>query len=192
MPYAMICAMTQLNPMKSDKGLEPDRKDDLVAEGMAQWQQARADIDCSGKAVVGRMLLLDELIVQKMNDALAHHGIKYYEYAVLATLRVMGPPFRMTPSALKRKLLFTSGGLSNLLKRLEQSGWIRRADDPEDGRGVLVHLTPKGRRLADESMQDQARAELELLHMFSPSEQQLLAGMLARMLSGNSARSPRL
>ena len=104
----------------------------------------------------------------------------------------MGPPFRMTPSALKRKLLFTSGGLSNLLKRLEQSGWIRRADDPEDGRGVLVHLTPKGRRLADESMQDQARAELELLHMFSPSEQQLLAGMLARMLSGNSARSPRL
>ena len=55
-----------------------------------------------------------------------------------------------------------------------------------------MHLTPKGRRLADESMQDQARAELELLHMFSPSEQQLLAGMLARMLSGNSARSPRL
>jgi DNA-binding MarR family transcriptional regulator len=93
----------------------------------------------------------------------------------------------MTPSNLQARLLFTSGGLSNLLKRLEANGWIERTDHPEDGRGVLVCLTPRGRKLADRAMPDHAEAELRLLQMFTPHERAQFAGLLARMMAGSEA-----
>lgn len=162
------------------------RTDDVVGRGVTQWRAERPDLDSSGKEVVGRLLHLEGVILQVVNAALAPHGLKYLEYAVLATLRVSGAPYRMTPSNLQARLLFTSGGLSNLLKRLEGNGWIQRTNDPEDGRGVLVCLTPKGRRLADRAMPDHANAELRLLRMFSPQERDQLANLLARMMDGNA------
>ena len=160
------------------------RADDVVGRGVSQWRAERPDLDSSGKEVVGRLLHLEGVVLQAVNAALAPHGLKYLEYAVLATLRVSGSPYRMTPSNLQARLLFTSGGLSNLLKRLEGNGWIQRADDPQDGRGVLVSLTAKGRRLADRAMPDHANAELRLLRMFSRQERVQLAGLLARMIEG--------
>jgi DNA-binding MarR family transcriptional regulator len=161
------------------------KSDDLVGRGIAQWRAARPDLDSSGKEVVGRLLHLEGVVLQAVNSALAPYGLKYLEYAVLATLRVSGAPYRMTPSQLQARLLFTSGGLSNLLKRLEGNGWIQRTDDPDDGRGVLVSLTAKGRRLADRAMPDHAQAELRLLRMFSSEERDQLAQLLARMMAGS-------
>ena len=163
------------------------KSDDVVGRGIAQWRAERPDIDSSGKAVIGRLLHLEGVVLQAVNAALEAHGLKYQEYAVLATLRVAGAPYKMTPSSLKSRLLFTSGGLSNLLKRLEASGWIARSDDPEDGRGVLVSLTPKGRKLADAAMPDHATAELSLLQGLSAAERKLLAGLLARMMGSAGA-----
>lgn len=161
------------------------RADDVVGRGVAQWRTERPDIDSSGKEVIGRLLHLEGVVLQAVNAVLAPHGLKYLEYGVLATLRVSGAPYRMTPSNLQARLLFTSGGLSNLLKRLEANGWVQRTDDPQDGRGVLVCLTPKGRRLADRAMPDHANAELHLLRMFSPQERDHLADLLARMMDAS-------
>ena len=65
---------------------------------------------------------------------------------MLATLRVEGAPYRMSPKALLDTLILTSGGLSNLLRRLEKAGHIRRMADETDGRGVIVELTEQGGR----------------------------------------------
>jgi DNA-binding MarR family transcriptional regulator len=159
---------------------------DLVGRGISQWRSERPDIDSSGKAVVGRLLRLEEVILRRINDALAPHRIKYQEYAVLATLRVAGAPYRLTPSRLQSTLLFSSGGLSNLLKRLERDGLVRRTGNPLDGRGVLVTLTAKGRGLADRAMPDHARAEMKLLEMFSVQERDALSLLLSRMMVGNA------
>jgi DNA-binding MarR family transcriptional regulator len=159
---------------------------DLVERGMRQWQRERPDIDSSGKAVVGRLLRLEEVVLRTLNSVLEPYGLKYQEYAVLATLRVAGAPYRLPPSRLQATLLFTSGGLSNLLKRLERAGWIKRSLDPSDGRGVLVKLTPKGVRLADEAMPRHAAAELHLLRMFDASQRDMLSSLLSQMMTGNA------
>lgn len=159
---------------------------DLVGRGMRQWQRERPDIDSSGKAVVGRLLRLEEVVLRTLNAVLEPFGLKYQEYAVLATLRVAGAPYRLPPSRLQATLLFTSGGLSNLLKRLERAGWIKRSIDPSDGRGVLVKLTPKGVRLADEAMPRHAAAELHLVRMFDASQRDTLAHLLSQMMTGNA------
>jgi DNA-binding MarR family transcriptional regulator len=170
-------------------GQSHDPSFDIVGRGMAQWRRERPDIDCSGKAVVGRVLRLQEVILHAVNAALARHGLRYPAYAVLATLRASGAPFAMSPSRLTRTLLLSSGGTSNLLARLERSGWIRRRSDPVDGRAVIVELTEAGLALADRAMPDHAAVERELVAMFTAEEQRALATMLSRMLVLNGSAS---
>ncbi len=162
------------------------KRNDLVARGIKQWVVERPDIDSSGKGVVGRLLRLEELVLRSFNLVLQPYELKYQEYAVLATLRVSGPPYALSPSNLLATLLYSSGGQSNLLKRLELRGLIRRSSDPSDRRGVLVKLTPKGRRLADEAMPKHAAAEQYLLRMLDVAECEKLAQLLSAMMVGNA------
>ena len=172
--------------------IEPDRNeeaafpgDDLVDRGMAQWRRERADIDCSGKAVVGRILLLQDIILKTVNAVLAVHGLRYPAYAVLATLRVAGKPHRLSPSQLQATMLFTSGGISNLIARVEKQGYVRRTTDATDKRGVWVELTRKGLDLANRAMADHAAAERQLCAMLSGSEQDSLARLLSSLIVSN-------
>jgi DNA-binding MarR family transcriptional regulator len=160
--------------------------EDLVGRGIKQWCTERPDIDSSGKEVVGRILRLEEVVLRTFNKVLHPFGLKYQAYAVLATLRVSGKPYRLSPSRLQATLLFTSGGLSNLLKRLENDGLISRSIDPTDRRGVSVKLTTKGLRLIDVAMPKHAAAERQLLHMFDQNQREILSNLLSTMMVGNA------
>jgi DNA-binding MarR family transcriptional regulator len=165
---------------------------DLVGRGMAQWRRERPDIDCSGKAIVGRVLLLQDIILRAVNAALAPHGLRYQTYSVLATLRVSGAPYRMSPSRLQATMLLTSGGISNLLRRLDAQGLVRRFEDKTDRRGVVVELTRRGLDLADRAMVDHARMERQLCAMLDADDQKQVATLLSRMalLGGALPRIP--
>jgi DNA-binding MarR family transcriptional regulator len=156
--------------------------DDRVGAGMSRWRREFPEIDCSGKAVVGRVLYLHEVLLAEVNRSLAKHRLKYPSFAVLATLRVEGAPYRMSPKALLDSLILTSGGLSNLLRRLEKAGHVRRMADKQDGRGVIVELTEQGRRMVEPAMRDHAKAERRLVAALSKAEQRVVANALGRMM----------
>ena len=59
------------------------------------------------------------------------------------------PPHRLSPKEVGVSLLFSSGGLTKLLERLESRGLVAREPDPNDGRGVLVSLTAAGSDLQE-------------------------------------------
>ena len=103
---------------------------------------------------------------------------------MLATLRVEGAPYRMSPKALLDSLILTSGGLSNLLRKLEKAGHIRRMADDTDGRGVIVELTELGRRIVEPAMRDHAETERRLISALSHDEQRVVAEALGRMMLG--------
>jgi len=165
---------------------QPIWKNDRVGAGMQRWQREFPDVDCSGKAVVGRLLHLREVFLDAVNRTLAKHRLKYPAFAVLATLRVEGAPYRMSPKALLDVLILTSGGLSNLLRRLEKAGLIRRRSDDIDGRGVIVELTEQGRRIVEPAMRDHAETERRLISALSRDEQDAVATALGRMMLGRS------
>jgi DNA-binding MarR family transcriptional regulator len=79
------------------------------------------------------------LDAQMQRDAVISH----YEYFVLAGLSMAaGRTLRMSDLA-----EFTQGTLarlSNVVARLEKRGWVRRAQDPADGRCTLAILTEQG------------------------------------------------
>lgn len=157
---------------------------DRVGMGMERWRREFPDIDCSGKAVVGRLLHLNERLLKTINQRLARHRLKYPAFAVLATLRVEGAPYRMSPKGLLDALILTSGGLSNLLRKLEAQSFIRRMADEADGRGVIVELTEKGRQAVEPAMRDHARVELEIIAALSPAEASDTADALRKLMTG--------
>ena len=129
----------------------------------------RPGLDTEPMAVVARIGRLAAHFDAEMEALFARHGINRAAWDVLASLRRTEPPHRLSPTELYSGLMRTSGAISNRLNRLEAAGLIRRRPDPADGRGVVVELTARGRRLVD---------EIAPLHM--DNERRLLAGLSAR------------
>jgi DNA-binding MarR family transcriptional regulator len=78
----------------------------------------------------------------------------------------------------------TSGAMSNRLNRLEQQGLLRRVPDPADGRGVIVELTPAGKRLVERVIAEHLENERRLTAALSRGEQRELAALLRKLLAG--------
>jgi DNA-binding MarR family transcriptional regulator len=64
------------------------------------------------------------------------------EYGVL--LALSRAPEGLRISQLLDDVLLTQGGMSKLIARLEQAGFVERAPDPDDARASRVRLTPAG------------------------------------------------
>ncbi len=62
-------------------------------------------------------------------------------------------------SDLARAASMTKQGMADIVREMQDAGLVRRADDPEDGRAVLVVLTAKGRRRLSQAARAIERVE---------------------------------
>lgn len=76
-------------------------------------------------------------------------GLTYTQYIAMVAL---SDEDEQTVSALGDKLFLESNTLTPILKKLEQTGYIRRHRDPADERQVRVSLTPGGRKLIEQDL----------------------------------------
>ncbi len=88
--------------------------------------------------------------IKETNAALQAAQLTGAEFDVLATLRRQAEPYRLSPTELCKAMLFSSGGLTKVLHRLQNANLILRPENPEDGRSLLVQLSPEGIKLSDE------------------------------------------
>lgn len=148
----------------------------------AQWAQERPDLDTGPVAVVARMGRAARVLDQGVAEGLAHFGLTRESWDVLASLRRTGTPYQLSPTVLYRSLMRTSGAMTNRIGRLEQVGLVRRASDPDDGRMLLVVLTPKGRKLVDQVAEAHIQTERQLIAALTTDEQEVLAALLRKLL----------
>jgi DNA-binding MarR family transcriptional regulator len=72
--------------------------------------------------------------------------ISLNEYDVLFNI-TRAPQRRLRLKDLNRHVLLTQPSVSRLVDRLTARGLVTKADDPLDGRGTIVAITPEGFRL---------------------------------------------
>ncbi|MBM7806717.1 DNA-binding MarR family transcriptional regulator [Geodermatophilus bullaregiensis] len=152
---------------------------DLILE---QWARERPDLDCSPMGVIGRISQLQREVFLAQRATFARHGLDVPSFDVLAALRRAGEPYQLTPTALMRTALVTSGAITQRLDRLEERGLITRTRSQSDGRAVVVTLTAAGRAALDAALPDHLETERGLLAGLSDDDQLRLADLLRRFL----------
>ncbi|WP_121626296.1 MarR family winged helix-turn-helix transcriptional regulator [Poseidonibacter antarcticus] len=65
----------------------------------------------------------------------------------------------LAPTKLYEDLVFSSGGMTKLLKKLEMKDYITRIENPEDKRSKLVKITSVGESLAIDALNDVLKIE---------------------------------
>ena len=116
-------------------------------------------------------------------------GLRFIDYSVLRVLELVGEPHRMSPTELSEIVVRSSGGMTQILDRLERAGLIARTPDPADRRKVLIALTDEGMRTADAANARYAAERERLLADLSPDEVQRLDDAIHRLLEVLTADS---
>ena len=155
-----------------------DEVDDLIAA----WRQQRPDLDVAPLQVLSRVSRLARHLDIARRGAFAAHDLESWEFDVLSALRRAGPPFQLTPGALLRATLVTSGTMTNRIDRLASADLVYREPDPSDRRGVLVTLSERGRSVVDAALTDLLDRERALLAALSDDQRSALADLLRTLL----------
>jgi DNA-binding MarR family transcriptional regulator len=85
-------------------------------------------------------------IRHRVIDEVRAHGYHDISQAHMYVFARPGPD-GCRPSELAQRTLSTKQALNHLLAGLEANGYLRRVPDTDDGRGTIVRLTAKGRKL---------------------------------------------
>lgn len=162
-------------------------KRDDFEDVLAQWETERPDLDLSPILLIGRLSRLGQLIERFYQASVAPFGLAPGDFFVLCELRRAGVPYQLSPSRLSRTLVRSSGGMTKQLDNLEGEGLVRRSRDPDDRRGVVVSLTPKGRKLIDRAMTAHAENEHRLLSPLASADRKRLTDLLREFLGALDA-----
>jgi DNA-binding MarR family transcriptional regulator len=163
---------------------------DEVDELVAGWRAERPDLDVEPLQVLSRVWRLAKHLDRARGAAFEARGLQAWGFDVLSALRRQGPPYQLSPGALLRATLVTSGTMTNRIDRLAASGLVSRHPDPQDKRGVLVVLTDSGRAAVDAALADLLRKERELLTGLDGRQRRELADLLRILLAPYDASAP--
>ena len=155
---------------------------DAVDGILEQWERERPDLDPTATAILGRISRISALVDQEMDRVFQPHGLTGGDFVVLAALRRSGQPYQLTPTALTRSMMVSSGGTTKRLDRLEARGLIRRDRDPADRRGTLVTLTSAGLATIDTVASAHVQNEKRLVATLSPNQRKTLTRLLRELL----------
>jgi DNA-binding MarR family transcriptional regulator len=158
---------------------------DVVLE---EWRHELPTADLAPVAVVGRIGRAAALLDRGLNDVFVRHGLDRAAWDVLATLRRAGRPYLRTPTELAAAVMRSTGGMTRILDRMEAQGLIERLPHPEDRRGLLVGLTPEGRRRYGAAGREHLANERRLVSALTDAEQAQLAGLLRTLLISLESR----
>jgi DNA-binding MarR family transcriptional regulator len=95
----------------------------------------------------------------------------------------------MSPTELSDVLLRSSGGVTQILDRLERVGLVERSNDLDDRRKVLVGLTPNGVRLARQAGAAYKAERDRMLEGLSDAEVRRIDSAVTRLLELLTAES---
>lgn len=102
---------------------------------------------------------------------------------VLSTLYYLGNNYTLSPTELYERMLFSSGGMTKVLKQLEEKKYIQRVENSEDKRSKLVQLSQLGKEITIKALGDVLELEDTYYSKLNKEERRTLQALLEKILS---------
>lgn len=169
------------------QGMLSEVNGDFIDELLADWLRQRPDLDSTALGVVLRIQALEKILGDRAAERLMEFGLHWWQYDVLSALRRQGKPFELAAAELAEAGMRSSGAVTNRIDRLEADGLVRRLQDPDDRRRVLVRLTPRGRELVDRVTAARFEAAQAALAGLAAKDRRRLDALLRNLLLAQDA-----
>jgi len=135
---------------------------DWIDEIYSAWDREFPETDTGPLRPITRLARLGVLLDAFQQDVLSPLGLVMSDFTLIAALRRLGPPYQASPSELYNVLERSSGGMTKLIKRLENLELVERLPDPSDGRSSLARLTERGLDIHEKAFHAFSTAAREL------------------------------
>ena len=124
---------------------------DPIDEAARQWG-LRWDRVPAMHAVTS-LMRVQQLVIGRLDAILKPHGLTFarYEALVLLTFSSRGS---LPLGKMGERLQVHPTSVTSIVQRLVQDGLVVRLRHPDDGRGVLAEITPRGRALVEAATKD--------------------------------------
>jgi DNA-binding MarR family transcriptional regulator len=144
-----------------------------------------ADADAPlGPPLIGALMRMPvEVVRARMLAALHERGFTDIVAAHLVVLRWPGPHGRR-PSEIAARAEISKQALNYLLGQLEELGYLERRPDADDQRSRRIHLTPRGREVAQTMRGAVSAIEDEWSGVLGARDFQRLRALLVRLNDG--------
>jgi DNA-binding MarR family transcriptional regulator len=154
------------------------------------WRRELPDLDRPEFEFVKRAARLEQLLEEALSRCLAPWNLAKADYNALSILRTAGVPYELRPTDLRNRLLLTSGGIANIINRLERMRLVERIPDPADGRSSWVRLTGDGIEVAEGTIQAWTTAQEQMFGGVDPQLARQAADTLRAILIALGDREP--
>lgn len=114
-------------------------------------------------------------------------GRSWAAFRIMYVLWLAG---RMEPHRLADVAGMSRAAVSNLVRPLCDQGMLVREPHPEDGRAVLLSLTPLGREVTNTAYLAQNAREAEWVSALTPAERAMLVELLSKLVDSRADIDP--
>ena len=114
----------------------------------------------------------------RLSAGLDRSGITTSQLGILEALFHLGP---MCQRALGDKLLRSGGNITMVIDNLERHGLVERVRQKEDRRMIMIHLTPKGRKLISRVLPLHTKDVVKEMSCLTANEQEELRRLCRKL-----------
>ena len=122
--------------------------------------------------------LLGRLYDRRLQEMLKEYGVAPGQFAPLVMLFEQDG---LTQAELCRRINVEQPTMANTLDRMERDGLIQRKPDPADKRRATIHLTARASEMRSSVMDRARRVASQAVQALTPSEQETMFGLIAKM-----------
>lgn len=141
----------------------------------------------SQEALIG-ILVAAERLRRNVTLVVEPYGVSYQQYNVLRILRGAQPD-PLATLEIGSRMIETTPGVTRLLDRLEEKGWVERKRCTEDRRQVHCRITPAGLDLLAELDPLVERLDERIGEVLPPDQMQTLLTLLNEVIEACDARA---
>jgi DNA-binding MarR family transcriptional regulator len=121
------------------------------------------------------------------NQVAERTGLRLTDMQCMNVLELLGPS---TPGTLAACTGLSTGGVTVMLDRLEQAGFVKRSPNPADRRSVLVSVNPKKLKRIGTYYDRITRQTVEVFDEFPETDLEIVASFFARINAIRVERGP--